>query len=914
MVPRHAKYLSILVLLGWNVSAWALNQVKDSRVGEHQNRTRIVLESDRTLRSSTLILRNPDRIVIDLLDTELSEALRGLPEKIGAQSPLVEQIRVTKQPKQQVRLEIILKTETDPNIFTLNKDEKSSFRLIIDIYPSSRNVTASQLAPATAAEKNADLAPEPQPTVSDELPAVKGQIEEKLLEVEINQLPTKEAVFMLAREGRLLVKAEDLQRWRIRLPDSPPISHDGVQYYALDTLRGVSYQLDESAQKVSLQTNAGVFEATGIQGVVNGFVTPDPPPIGGFLNYDLFTSRVASTSSSSGLLELGGFGPWGVLTSNHLMRNLEEDTEIIRLDTTFTRDWPDRLASIRLGDVISNPGAWGGSVRLGGLQYATNFDTQPGFIAFPLPGISGEAILPSTVELYVNDALRLKRDVPMGPFSIQSLPVVTGPGEARLVVTDILGREQIITQPFFASTRLLQPGLHAYSYELGVIRENFGLESQDYGRLAFVGTHRLGISNRLTGELHGELLEDQQTFGTGGTLLLAPTIISAALASSQSERGTGGLLDMSLEFRGRTTNFGINSRMMTNDYIDIGIPDTQLAPRFLNRAFASYSIFSKGSLSVNYTEQDYRDREDLRLLGVNYNFPLFDLGYVNFSLLRFLGNDSRTVVGMTFTKALGERTTGSLTSTSQPGFSENTAQIQKSLPIGSGFGYRALIGDGENSRRQLALSAQSDVGTYLVEASEFRGDEAYRASLTGGIALVERDVFLSRKITDSFTVVEVPQQADVRVYAENQLIGRTDKHGLVLIPRVRAYQKNRLDIEQGDIPMDSEIAMTSAETVPYFRSATKVKFPVKRTRSATLQLVQNDGQPVPAGAMAKLHHNNQEFPVGSDGQVYLSDLQEQNELTVSWQDRQCQLKIELTNQSGILPELGVFKCDAVVVH
>lgn len=914
MVPWHSKYLSLLLLLGWNASAWALAQVKDSRIGEHQDRTRIVLESDATLRSSTIILRNPDRIVIDLLDTELSEALKRLPQKINAQSLLVEQIQVTKQPEQRVRLEILLKAEADPNIFNLNKDEKSGFRLVVDIYSSSRAVPASRPASpaALAAGEVPNVAPEP--ATDDELPIATGHVEEKLLEVEINQLPTQDTVLMLAREGRLLVKAEDLQRWRIRLPDSPPLTHDEVEYYALDVLRGVSYQLDESAQKISLQTDAGVFEATGIQGVVSGFVTPHRPAVGAFVNYDLFASRAASVSSSSGLIEVGGFGPWGVLTSNHLLRNLEAEAEFIRLDTTFTQDRPDRLASIRLGDVISNPGAWGGSVRLGGLQYATNFGTQPGFIAFPLPGVGGEAILPSTIELYVNDALRLRRDVPMGPFSIQSLPVVTGPGEARLVIRDILGREQVITQPFFASTRLLQPGLHAYSYELGAIRENFGIESQDYGRLAFVGTHRLGINNRLTGELHGELLEDQQTFGAGGTLLLPPTVMSAALAASQSERGTGGLVDISVEYRARKINFGVNSRMMTNDYIDVGIPDAQLAPRFLNRAFASYSIFGKGSLSVNYAEQDYRDREDLRLLGANYNFPLFDLGYVNFSLLRFLGNDSRTVVGMTFTKALGERTTGSISSTSQPGFNENTAQIQKSLPVGSGYGYRALVGDGENSRRQLALSAQNDVGTYLVEASEFRGEEAYRATLAGGIAMVEQDVFLSRKITDSFTIVEVPDQAEVRVYAENQLVGMTDERGLAMIPRVRAYQKNAIRIEQGDIPLDTEIAATSAETVPYFRSATKVKFPVKRTRSATLRLVQADGEPVPAGAMARLHHNSQEFPVGSDGNVYLSDLQEQNELTVSWQDRQCQLKVELPSKSGILPELGEFKCNAVAVN
>ena len=63
--------------------------------------------------------------------------------------------------------------------------------------------------------------------------------------------------------------------------------------------------------------------------------------------------------------------------------------------------------------------------------------------------MSGEAVLPSTVDLYVDNELRMRREVPSGPFSIQDLPVMTGQGDARLVVRDILGREQVITQPFY---------------------------------------------------------------------------------------------------------------------------------------------------------------------------------------------------------------------------------------------------------------------------------------------------------------------------------------------------------------------------------------------------------------------------------------------------------------------------------
>ena len=211
-------------------------------------------------------------------------------------------------------------------------------------------------------------------------------------------------------------------------------------------------------------------------------------------------------TSTSGLLELGGFAGWGTVQTRLLARDLNGKATAVRLDTTWTRDQPLKVASLRVGDAISGTSSWGGAVRFGGVQWSTNFSTQPGFIAFPLPGVSGEAALPSTVDLYVDSALRMSREVPSGPFSIQDLPVTTGQGDARLVVRDILGREQVITQPFYATPRLLKPGLQEYSYELGFVRRNFGTDSNNYGRPLVVGTHRSGITKHFTGELHGELL------------------------------------------------------------------------------------------------------------------------------------------------------------------------------------------------------------------------------------------------------------------------------------------------------------------------------------------------------------------------------------------------------------------------
>ena len=63
-----------------------------------------------------------------------------------------------------------------------------------------------------------------------------------------------------------------------------------------------------------------------------------------------------------------------------------------------------------------------------------------------------------------------------------------------------------------------------------------------------VGTHRLGFTEQFTGEVHGELLGNQQAVGLGG-VLLSPVagVLSGSLAMSHSKKGVGGLLKFGIQ-------------------------------------------------------------------------------------------------------------------------------------------------------------------------------------------------------------------------------------------------------------------------------------------------------------------------------------------------------------------------------
>ena len=151
----------------------------------------------------------------------------------------------------------------------------------------------------------------------------------------------------------------------------------------------------------------------------------------------------------------------------------------------------------------------GRSVYFGGIQWATNFSLSPGYITQPIPTIGGQSRAPSTVELYINDALRQTSQVPTGPFTIDNFPQITGSGQARIVVRDLLGRETVLVQDFFSSTSLLRKGLSDYSFEAGAVRRNLGIDSANYGA-GFVGPVAPRPDHDFTVETRAEASEKLQ--------------------------------------------------------------------------------------------------------------------------------------------------------------------------------------------------------------------------------------------------------------------------------------------------------------------------------------------------------------------------------------------------------------------
>jgi outer membrane usher protein len=182
---------------------------------------------------------------------------------------------------------------------------------------------------------------------------------------------------------------------------------------------------------------------------------------------------------------------------------------------------------------------------------------------------------------------------------------------------------------------------------------------------------------------------------------------------------------------------------------------------------------------------------------------------------------------------------------------------------------------------------------------------------SGGIAFLGSDAFLSRSIDQSFAVVRVADYPDVRVLADNQPAGRTNAAGNALIPHLRAYDNNVISIDQRDLPMDAEINTLKLDAVPYFRSGVEVKFPIKRSRGATLTLHLENGKPVPVGATVQEVGKAEIYTVGYEGEVYVVGLGSNTTIVATWGNQHCKFEVAFSVSPNPLPDLGIFICKGV---
>ena len=106
------------------------------RIWPAQDYTRVTIESAQPLRFNMLGAKNPERLVLDLENVELSGLQALLSGKLSANDPWIAALRAGQNKPGLVRLVLDLRSEVRPQLFTLKPVGSYGHRLVLDIYPA----------------------------------------------------------------------------------------------------------------------------------------------------------------------------------------------------------------------------------------------------------------------------------------------------------------------------------------------------------------------------------------------------------------------------------------------------------------------------------------------------------------------------------------------------------------------------------------------------------------------------------------------------------------------------------------------------------------------------------------------------------------------------------------------------------
>jgi outer membrane usher protein len=729
-----------------------------------------------------------------------------------------------------------------------------------------------------------------------------------LLDLVVNEISGGQ-VLVLVRTGDVLVPVDALERAGLRGLEGRREVVGGQTFVSLASLApDVSYRLDEAALTLRITAAPGSFGTSRFD--VKGLQRPEytfSRANSAFLNYGVnWFQRSGYTLTAE-----AGVSVQGALASTTLTRN--ERGELTRGLSSLVIDDRSRLRRVTAGDSYVSDRLLGGSLFLGGLRVAREYSVDPYFVQFPMLGLSGAATTPSTVEIYVDNRLVRQERVQPGQFELANVPVPNGASQTRVVVRDAFGREQQISSPFYLSTSALARGLHEYEYAVGFERENVGVPDDDYGRPVVFAQHRYGFSDSVTAGLRIEAREDLISGGPALNLRLpvGEVELSAAASREDGRNGLAGAVGYAYTMHG--LNVGANVRVYDEAYSTLSRASMADRTRSSLNVYAGLQLPGVPGLSVQHSRSETYGGTRLSRTAMLVNTQIGRRLYA-FANFGWTDTESRrradATVGVSV--SLGGQSSAMLATSFADSGATTSLDLQRSLPIGGGYGYQFHGGTGEDGTRGR-IEYQGRHGRVAAGHESVGGVSGTSLAASGAVVAIGGALFASRPVEDGFAVIRVPGVKGVRGYLSNQEVGRTNGRGDLLVPNVLPYYANRLGISDQDVPLDRGLTGTERAVATPYRGGAVVVFDAEQVKgvTGTITLAFADRTVVPefGDLVVSVGDREVESPIGHQGVFYLEGLAAgRYTATVRHHGSACSFSIVVPATAAPVADLGAVRC------
>ncbi|WP_408891403.1 fimbria/pilus outer membrane usher protein [Myxococcus faecalis] len=680
---------------------------------------------------------------------------------------------------------------------------------------------------------------------------------------------------------------------------------EGQDYVSLQSL-GARFHLDERTTELVCELPAWAFATTRVN------LSPAAPPgyaltgsPSAFVNYaaharNARVSLFGETGASLGRVLLTTQARWNPGTTP--LRGLSQ----------LTVDFPEHMLRAIAGEATGYGGVLGGGAVVAGAHVLRSFELNPYFVRNPVQDLAGDVTTPSTLEVYVNNRLVSRSELPPGPYRLENLAVPRGEGTARYVVRDAFGRTREVSAAYSLGAQLLAPGVADYQLSLGVERESLATESFDYGRPLMLGHFRMGATSWLTPGVRLELSPDLVSTGAVQWLQLPLGELEVSQALSVSERRTGLAAGLGYSLQGRWAGGSLFTRALSPHYAN-----ASLAPGAHPRLEAGGSLFvalgSRVSLGGQAAVTRWKGRGWTTWLSASTSAQVMDRALLSFSASR--NQESRgpsALEGMVhLTAILDARTSGTVGHTQGQRGGDTAVDLSRGIPLEGGLGFQVQAQAGRQDRALARVEYETDVGRYAGGAEWRQGVLVGAAEVSGGLVALGGRIHATRAVDQGYALVRVEGVEGVGVRLDNHLIGHTDSRGELMVTRLRAYGANRLSLTDGDLPLEVYVRTTEKLVAPWRRGGVVLDFQVDSVRAFRGKLMLRGGQAAPAHGELAVVVDGQRFssPVGWHGEFELVGIPPgRHAAHVTHPGGRCAATLEVPSLAGQVIDLGTVRC------
>ncbi|HBU6717733.1 TPA: outer membrane usher protein [Serratia marcescens] len=565
------------------------------------------------------------------------------------------------------------------------------------------------------------------------------------------------------------------------------------------------------------------------------------------------------------------------------------------------------------------------SFRFTGASLISDDSMLPPNLRGYAPEVTGVARTNAKVVISQQGRVLYETQVASGPFRIQDInDAVSGQLDVRVEEQD--GSVQEFRIDTASIPYLTRPGTVRYKVASG--RPSDWKHSTN-GPLFATGEFSWGVSNGWSLYGGGVAGGDYNALAVGigrdlmmfGALSFDVTQSRARLPQLEDGTLTGGSYRLSYsknfdEYDSQVTfagyRFSERNYMSMSEYLDARTYGTrnQNSKEMYTISFSQHFRDLGLSAYLNYNHQTYWNStaNDRYTLTLSRNFDIGEFRNLSLSLTGYRNkyngvNDD----GMYLSLSMPWGGSGSLSYSGSFDRNDNTHQVGYYDRLDNGDSYQLSSGITRNGATASGYyTHQGDIAQVNANASYQEGRYSSAGlSLEGGATATLKGAALHRSgmIGGTRMMLDTGGVADIPIGGYG-VVTRTNRFGKAVVTDVGSYYRNRVSIDVNKLPENAEATRSVVQATLTEGAIGYRRFEVIAGEKAMAVIRLADGSTPPFGATVQNHKKQDVGIVNDDGNVYLSGINPNEEMTVRWDGRaQCALTLPAQIPPGDVAKL-----------